>query len=286
MTIRRKIKPMAIGALVASCFTIGWQEESKAAIIVLDDFNYRIPKISISADPPLVTSSTEIDISTEQPSVTKYRSQTGIMAGVLGGTRFFSLTLEKTTTENEANLKVRSPGSEIQPNKVLFWSNGDGIKSTATTKWNGGDAGLNFESSTSGLGSISALVVSADLDVQMTAEITTGFGVDEQSASLFTTVTEAIIPENGDKPTRFQFTFEDFLAENENLNLQDIDQVVFTLTGPTNANASIDSIEIQQIEIPEPSSILSILGVGFLGRFISRRKKIKMFDHRKISRQV
>ncbi len=248
---------MAIGALVASCFTIGWQEESKAASIVLDNFNHR---------------STKIDISLTAPPSTVTKSQTGIMAGVLGGTRFHTLTLEETSTGNEVALGVLPPEFLGGPDR-LSWSNGDGSKSTATTTWNADNAGLNVDIVSEEIEFLSALVVSVDLNVTVSVEITTGFGVDEQSASLFTTVTEPIIPGSGDKPIPFQFGFEDFLAENSNLNLQDIDEVVFTLTGPTNVDASIDLIEFQKPEVPEPTSILSILGIGVLGRFISRKKK-------------
>lgn len=258
MTITNKLKPIALGVLVTSFLTVGWQNKTQAVDFNVDNFDeVGLPNDQLGGCQFLGLNQcvyTNVGGSNPNPN-----TQSGFGAGVIGGSRELEIIDEGGS----------GSGFGITDGGVLSWSNADGSDSTAKITWNNSGNYLNFDASL--FEAISVNVLSVDLNVSLQFDLKSGMesvATSETASVTLGPTTEAVDP--GDPAVFFGFPYTAFLANNSNLNFTDIDEIVLTLTGPTAVDMSIDVVEF---EVPEPTSILSILGVGFFGVFASRKKK-------------
>ena len=174
---------------------------------------------------------------------------------VIGGTRQLQLKNSFNETTNDRSLFVVSTNSEN-----LIWNNDPGLESIAWVHWDADGAGLNLD--LTGKNAIVLDIVSIDQDalIEWTLEDATG-SLATSSATGFTSNTIA------------QFPLIDFDLAN-GFNFKEVDKISFRIQ--ENMDMDDDSIDARFdmasfSEIPEPSTLLGLLGVSVLARSLRRK---------------
>jgi len=114
-------------------------------------------------------------------------------------------------------------------------------------------------------------ILSADLNLDITLTLFSGLGGGSPQSG-----TEQLLNVGAGTNVATIATFDLTNVNFANLDLADIDRIVFTLDGPADVDAQIRLVQFNMSasgEIPEPSTVLLILSVGVLGGITSRKKK-------------
>jgi hypothetical protein len=162
------------------------------------------------------------------------------LSQVIGGQRDFTLTITQPSLFEQAEVQVVFGGGL----HFMSYANDPGIGSVLDLKYGEG-ADLNTD--LSGCAGIGFLVT--DLDQNVAVDVTLTSGVTSETHG-FTVVGPAV-------STLQVLPMSVFTT----VNLNDIDKMKFSFTGPTGLDFQLDALECT--EVPEPATLL-LLGLGAL----------------------
>lgn len=244
MSNKTLISTMVIGTFFAS--TAGVQ----AGSLVIDDFsqlNVNPQQILNAGTAGTILQDLDTGLNTDN---------------VIGGSRL--LTLESVFNGVPGTLRSNLNVFTITtpPVSRLSWSNDTFVQSLATVDWDANGAGLNAD--LTGFDSIDLEVISIDLDAVVTWTLTDNNGITGTASAT-----------NLSPNTIVDFSFATDFTFDPGFNFNEVDKVSLILdSNEVDAvDASFDLVSFGMPEVPEPSTVLGILGITVLGRSLKRKNK-------------
>lgn len=232
--------------------------DAQAASLVIDEFS------SVTINPQLVETS-DID-------ATVADSDTNLN-NVIGGSRLLELTItDKTSGRAGSTLLVDTDPTMVDTFDKLTWDNGPTVQSKASVYWNANGAGLDLDlTSNNGIDlEVFSIDQAAQEDVIATWTLVDG---NQNTAVAAKPVTEGTISFAFDPNNP---TIGDFIVD-AGFDFTDVYEVSLMLdTGGRPAiDASFEraSFSMAMSEVPEPSTVLGILGITVLGRTLKAKNK-------------
>lgn len=260
MRLKRKLKPIAITALAASCLTLGWQGKSKAATLQLlhpvDTLDQTTDQeVTIDIDSPS-------DVNMPVSSSITVDSSTSLLNGI-DRTLTINVTDATQGGETEAVIPIEQAGfGPLQPG--LTFSTPDGLESNVEVSYATFSA-VDFTQD--GADRLLFRVVSSDL------------AANNLSVTVNELTVNKLIPEtaSGSETNDLVFLYSEFAS----VDFSNVTDFSFSINQDAPVFAGDVSIDIVSTareeevtpEIPEPTSLVSILGVGVLGGISYRNKK-------------
>lgn len=248
MTLTKKLNPVAMTALVVSCLTFIWQEESKAATFVVDSFNDNPANQGL-----FFVSPNNVPPFTQGPNT----KTTGLSGIAVGDSRTLGIELTQNNLSNFLPSNVSVSGG------VLQISNAPGANSISTVTLDANGAGLGGIDITDGGKNDRFLFNIVNIDLSANFQITL-----RDTSAVAATFTLSGINTTGDKAIFFSQ-----LDTFGTINLNSIDSITYVISGQNDFDFAIDQLVTRGTEMPEPSTVFSILGIGVLGRIVSKKKK-------------
>lgn len=180
-------------------------------------------------------------------------SETGSLAGVLGGTRSVSLTVG--TVPNPF-----SSASLLVYDGTLTLSNDFGVSSTGSIRYDGGGAGLGGFDAVAEGNQIALDLLGADSSVVFTVSV-----VDTLGGS-------SVLSYSAPGLGLLSFAFADFLGSADFLSLASI-EIGFEAPSGSDFSLTLLGITGGAVAVPEPASA-SLTGIGLIvAVFIARRRR-------------
>jgi hypothetical protein len=234
--------------------------DAQAASLVIDEFS------NVTINPQLVeTFETDVTVSDLDTNLNN----------VIGGSRLLELTItDKTSGRAGSTLLVDTDPTMVDTVDLLTWDNGPTVQSKASVYWNANNNGLNLNlGNSNGIDlEVASIDQQAQEDVIATWTLVDG-SPEKKKAMAFKPVTEGTI----------SFAFDpnnpnigDFIVD-AGFDFTDVDEVSLTLDSGERAaiDASFEraSFSMAMSEVPEPGTVLGILGITVLGRSLKRKNK-------------
>ena len=242
MSNKTLIATMAIGTFFAS--TAGVQ----AGSLVIDDFS------QVNVNPQQI-------LNDGMAGTILQDLDTGLNTdNVIGGSRL--LTVESVSNGNPGTLRSNLNVFTTPTQSLLSWSNDTFVQSIAIVDWDADGDGLNAD--LTGFDSIDLEVISIDLDAVVTWTLTDNNG-NTGTASATNLSSNTIV----------DFSFATDFTFDPGFNFNEVDKVSLILdSNEVDAvDASFDLVSFGMPEVPEPSTVLGILGITVLGRSLKRKNK-------------
>ncbi|MBF2056419.1 MAG: PEP-CTERM sorting domain-containing protein [Cyanobacterium sp. T60_A2020_053] len=267
MPISNQIKSIAYGVLISSFFTIALQGEAKGATLTIDDFS----QAGTANDSCSFLNYGQCVYFNGTGVLTN--TQTGFNeANVVGGSRQFDIAGSNLNGTTPAVIRNSANFGRSTDGQFLLIGNQGGFNSRGTATYNANGAGLNLGSGNARDFDLSAFdffeFIFSDLDQD--AMLTLNFTSDLGGTPIIQSLSQDLVAFAPSETTR---TVQFDLGLFTNIDFTDIDVISFAIEGrANNLDAQFDLVQFNSAEVPEPSALIPILGLGGL-ILTSRRKK-------------